>query len=103
MNLCGEFITHKAFGRGQIVDLENHCVTVIFQDTNEKKRFIYPEAFGKYLTLENKTLVRQVQEYQNEIAQRIATAQAEIENMKLPEKKVDAKKPAKKAPRKKTI
>ena len=87
MDLCGEFLTHKEFGRGQIVDFANDCVTVLFIDTNEKKRFIYPNAFGRFLILENDQLVKQIQEYKNDIAQSLATAQNDIENSKSLEKK----------------
>lgn len=91
MNLCGEFITHKAFGKGKIVDFENSCVTVVFQDTNEEKKFVYPDAFGKFLVLENKKLATQVENCQNEIAQSIADAQKEYEVKRTLEKQEKAK------------
>ena len=46
MNLCGEYVTHKVFGRGKISEQENDCVTVLFSETHGKKRFIYPSASG---------------------------------------------------------
>ncbi len=106
MDFCGEFITHKAFGRGQIVALENHCMTVIFQETNEKKKFIYPDAFGTFLILENKKLAKQIQEYQNEIAQSIAVTQKNSEANRALEKEQKAnntKKATRKPSQKKKI
>ncbi len=63
MDLCGEFVTHKVFGRGRIIGLENSRVTVRFLELNENKKFIYPSAFGRFLNLENEQLVKQIQSY----------------------------------------
>jgi hypothetical protein len=103
MDLNGAYILHKAFGRGQIIEHEKQCVTILFQETNEKKRFIYPDAFGTFLVLESKKLVKQVQDLQDEIAQTRADAQLEAqrehESSRALEKKEKAKKPAKKTTR----
>ncbi|SMC79899.1 hypothetical protein [Papillibacter cinnamivorans] len=76
MTLCGEFITHRTFGRGQITDISEHCITVLFDETHEKKKFVNPSALGTFLILENKTLVRQMQEEKDLLAQK-AESEAE--------------------------
>ena len=100
MDLCGAYITHKVFGRGQIIDFQTDCVTILFQNANEKKKFVYPNAFGTFLTLENKQLSNQVQKYQNEIALNIAVAQVKAENLRSLKKKEKAKKPTRKTVKK---
>ena len=92
MDLCGEFVTHKVFGRGRIIGLENDCVTVLFLELNENKKFIYPSAFGRFLNLENDQLIKQIQSYKNGLAQSIADAQKEKENKKTLEKQQKVKK-----------
>lgn len=51
MDLVNEEITHKAFGKGFIVDHDESFVTVNFDD--DIKKFIFPDAFGQFLTLKN--------------------------------------------------
>jgi hypothetical protein len=99
MDLCGEFLTHKVFGRGKILGIENGCVTVLFLESNERKKFIYPNAFGRFLVLENEKLVKQLQDYENEIAHSIAAAQRESEANRSFEK-IQKVNTAKKPPRK---
>jgi hypothetical protein len=98
MNLCGEYVTHKVFGRGQISEQESDCVTVCFCDTNEKKRFIYPSALGTFLMPENSIIVKQMKENDEEIAQIRAAARQEAE-AKLAKDKLAAKELAKKVKR----
>ncbi|MEA4966223.1 MAG: hypothetical protein VB055_10415 [Oscillospiraceae bacterium] len=69
MNLCGEFITHKVFGRGQIVEISDNCVMVLFETVKEQKKFIYPSSIGTFLLLDNKKLAKQMQEYKTKITQ----------------------------------
>jgi hypothetical protein len=73
-------------------------VTVLSQETNEKKKFVSPDAFGRFLILENNSLVNQAREQQNEIAQSIISAQREKDNDETPEKEATAKEPAKRTP-----
>ena len=108
MNLCGEFVTHKAFGRGQIVEVSNDCVTVLFEAGSEKKKFIYPSSIGTFLLPEDKKLEKQMQEYKNEIIQTKELKQKEAEDKKQEEKLAAenqaklTRKLLKKTPRKKT-
>src|SRR5699024_3392431 len=51
MNLLHEKITHKTFGEGEIVDQDESFITINFK--NETKKFVYPDVFGKFVTLKN--------------------------------------------------
>lgn len=68
---------HKAFGRGQIIELGDDVVTVLFAKANEKKKFIYPSSMQTFLMLEDAGAVRQFKEYSAEMASNSAAAQAE--------------------------
>lgn len=102
INLCGEVITHKVFGKGQIIEQESSCLTVLFNGSDEKKKFIYPSALGTFLLLDNEIVDKQVQDFKNEINQSIL--QAQMENIAIREQadalKKKPKKPAVKKPKK---
>lgn len=70
MELCGEIVKHKSFGRGQIVEFTNNYATVLFEDSKEEKKFVYPSAFGAFLELENKSFFKQIEEDKNEITEK---------------------------------
>lgn len=53
MELVGESVCHARFGRGQIVHVEPNRITVSFQEPYGEKRFIYPDAFECFLTVED--------------------------------------------------
>jgi transcription elongation factor GreA-like protein len=98
MNLCGEFVTHKVFGRGKISELENDCLTVLFGKKYGKKRFVYPSALGTFLIPENNMIVTQLKEKSDELARLRMEAQKEAEEIVLKEK-LAAKELAKKIKR----
>ncbi len=72
MELCGEAVNHKSFGRGKIVDFSNSYITVLFEESKEEKKFAYPVAFGAFLKLENESFIKQIEEDKHAIAQREA-------------------------------
>ncbi len=49
MNLINKLVTHKRFGKGSVVEHNDSYIEIDF--TGENKRFVFPDAFGKYLTL----------------------------------------------------
>jgi hypothetical protein len=55
MNLYGEVVKHKKFGIGTIVESKSDYIEVLFHDTDEQKKFVYPEAIGEFLELQNKS------------------------------------------------
>jgi len=67
INLNGEFITHKAFGRGQIIEHGDGFVEVLFSEKNLTKKFIYPSAIQTFLTLESAATAKQYKTYSDGI------------------------------------
>lgn len=61
MELRGEAVNHKIFGRGQIVGFENNYVMVLFDESKTEKKFTYPTVFGEFLELDNKSLFKEIE------------------------------------------
>ena len=59
MNLINEEITHKVFGKGSIIEQEDSVITVDFD--NDIKKFVYPDAFLNFITLNNKDAAKSFQ------------------------------------------
>lgn len=49
--MVGQKVTHTRYGCGTITDLSNTYLTIKFEDV--EKKFVYPDAFEKYLTSTN--------------------------------------------------
>jgi hypothetical protein len=79
MDLCGEYITHKVFGRGKISEQENDSLTVLFSQKYGEKRFLYPSALGTFLIPENSAIAQQMKEDSDELARQRLAAQKEAE------------------------
>jgi len=62
LELFGQVVKHKNFGRGQIVEFVNSEVTVLFDDCKIEKKFTYPWDFGSLLELESKSFFKQIEE-----------------------------------------
>lgn len=56
VNLINEKITHKVFGKGQIVDQDEFFITIDFDE--DVKTFVYPDAFGQFITLKNEDMAK---------------------------------------------
>ncbi|MHA6260993.1 malate synthase [Sporosarcina sp. CAU 1771] len=61
MNLVNEEITHKVFGEGNIVEHEDSIITIHFDEGI--KKFVYPDAFEKFITLNNQTAAKSLKKY----------------------------------------
>lgn len=72
MQLCGEVVKHKAYGLGQIIEVKNNYVTVLFDKNEGKKKFLYPSAFGTFIEIENKSFIKEIEECKNAIALEVA-------------------------------
>lgn len=59
MNLISEEITHKVFGEGNVVAQDGSIITIDFN--NDTKKFVYPDAFGKFITLTDKKAAKTLQ------------------------------------------
>ncbi|KOR24712.1 hypothetical protein [Clostridium sp. L74] len=53
MIILNEIVKHDIFGLGIITEIQDHRITVKFEDEIETKIFLYPEAFEKYLIAAN--------------------------------------------------
>ena len=60
MNLINEEITHKVFGEGNIVEHEESIITIEFNE--EIKKFVYPDAFRKFITLNDQSTAKTFEE-----------------------------------------
>lgn len=49
--MAGSAVTHVTYGKGSVVSRGGRYVAVRF-DTVGEKTFVYPDAFGKYLTFD---------------------------------------------------
>ena len=58
MQLTGQAVKHTAFGKGIVTGQEDHIIIVTFPQG--EKRFLYPDAFQKFLTLHNEEAAEQV-------------------------------------------
>ncbi len=60
MNLVDKQVTHKVFGKGRVVKYNDSYVKVAFSSGSES--FVFPDAFGPYLTLVDKKTAKIVGE-----------------------------------------
>lgn len=59
MQLIGQAICHEIFGKGIVTDWNKNVLTVCFPAGD--KKFIYPDAFAKHLTLRNHSMQDKIQ------------------------------------------
>ncbi len=53
MNLINKEVTHKRFGKGSVVKQYDSIIEIHF--ATENKKFVFPDAFGKFLKLHDKS------------------------------------------------
>ncbi|HZG71331.1 MAG TPA: hypothetical protein VEY51_07305 [Chondromyces sp.] len=53
MNLIDKAVTHKRFGEGSVVKHNDSIIEIHF--ATENKKFVFPDAFGKYLKLHDRS------------------------------------------------
>ena len=54
MNLINKKVTHKRFGMGSIVKHNDSSIEINF--ATENKMFVFPDVFGKHLTLHDQSV-----------------------------------------------
>ncbi|WP_342429335.1 malate synthase [Neobacillus sp. FSL H8-0543] len=59
MNLINKKVTHKRFGTGSIVKHNDSIIEINF--ASENKKFVYPDVFGKHLTLHDKSIANSLE------------------------------------------
>ena len=80
MNLLNEEITHKVFGEGDIVEQDDSFITIEFDD--DIKKFVYPDAFGKFITLKNRDTAKSLKK----VISKRETEKEELEQKRKEEK-----------------
>src|SRR5699024_9926202 len=80
MNLLKEKVTHRVFGKGQIVSQDESIITIDFE--NDSKRFVYPDAFGKFIILKNQDVADSLNEVISEKQEQEALIAKEEEERK---------------------
>ena len=56
MQIIGEKVIHKVFGNGIVTDCKEDHISVYFNKIIDEKKFIYPDAFEKFLAFESSDL-----------------------------------------------
>ncbi|WP_283675061.1 hypothetical protein [Butyricicoccus sp. Marseille-Q5471] len=84
MQLEGKSVTHQKYGKGIIKEVSGNTIVAAFSET--EKRFLYPDAFSQFLTLNDERVQTHmddllIQEQQREEAERQA-AQKEQERIR---------------------
>lgn len=51
-------VTHKTFGEGVVTTREGNYINVSF--SGSVKRFVYPDAFDKFLTVEDESILSEI-------------------------------------------
>ncbi len=75
MQLIGQAIRHDTFGKGVVTGWDRHTLTVCFSEGD--KRFLFPDAFEKHLTLRNDAMQETIESLlQKKEAEREARQQA---------------------------
>lgn len=86
MNLINKKVTHKHFGTGSIVKQNDSSIEIHF--ASENKMFVFPDVFGKYLKLHDKSDALSLER----IIQKKEMERKEEESKKEEEKKLQRKK-----------
>lgn len=64
MNILGQAVKHKKYGKGVITNLSENSITVCFSES--QKLFQFPDAFPQYLTLKNKSIQTKIEKLNEE-------------------------------------
>lgn len=59
MNLIDKEVTHTIFGEGLVVGHDESFITIDFD--NDVKKFVYPDAFGDFITLKDKEAAKSLE------------------------------------------
>lgn len=82
MDLHGEVVRHKKFGVGTIVQSSSDYIIVMFDETKEQKKFLYPDAIGEFLELQNKSLSENKEQIMKETVDERECEQRRIKDIK---------------------
>lgn len=63
MELLNLKVKHKKFGTGTIISNEDNKIIVHFPDINSEKKFVYPDAFEKFLQIDEQSAEAEQQDF----------------------------------------
>lgn len=69
MNLLGQVVNHKMFGKGVITNLCENRITVSF--VGSQKLFLFPDAIPQHLTLKNASIQKKIEKMNEEQEQKV--------------------------------
>lgn len=58
--LLNEQVTHKKYGTGNIIEVNNRFLNIMFDECEEIKKFKYPDSFDIFMSFHNNTLQKDV-------------------------------------------
>ncbi|MEJ8305179.1 hypothetical protein [Saccharibacillus sacchari] len=61
MQLIGQEVEHASYGQGEIIQQEDQRIEVRFANGDEPKKFLYPDAFEKFLSMNDPACRKQVE------------------------------------------
>lgn len=77
MNILGQAVKHKKYGKGVITDFSDNNITVCFAES--QKLFQFPEAFPQYLTLKNNSIQTKIELLNEERLREMETRKQSME------------------------
>lgn len=100
MNLLHVFVEHSVFGTGEITQHTGEMITIEFPKPHGRKRFLYPSAFSQHLTLNDATLIPELETELRSYNTEIAAAQNRVDRAeRIARFRADSTAKAKKPPR----
>ncbi|CAM3994240.1 hypothetical protein [Saccharibacillus endophyticus] len=105
MQFIGQKVEHASYGQGQIVHQEDQRIEVKFASEAETRKFMYPDAFEKFLSMNDPKSKTQVEQDVQRMHEGRREEREETERKWVESKEAEAAaKKAKKAPvRKKAV
>lgn len=80
MNMLNKQVIHKNYGKGKVVEHNDDYIEINFVTGN--KKFIYPDAFGTFLTLTDKTAADSVDKIKQKKENELNAIKAEVQREK---------------------
>lgn len=100
MNMLHVIVMHGVFGKGEIIKHSGEMITVDFPKPHGQKRFLYPSAFSKHLTLCDAALIPELETELQSYNMQIAAAQDRVDRAeRIARFRADSTAKAKKPPR----
>ncbi len=80
MKLVNQQVTHETYGTGTVIEVTDSWIEVNFESGN--KKFLYPDALGKYLFLVDREVAEQVKEVKQELEEERRAEELELQRQR---------------------